>query len=236
MDGSPINPVDAVVLTVLLLSALIAFARGFVLEVLSIFAWIGAAVATLFAFPYARPYAQAYVGPGLLADAAAVLGVFLLVLVVLHVVSHQVSRGLRGGALGALDRSLGFLFGLARGGVLVCLAYLLGAWLVPPAEQPPWVRQARTMPAIEAGAAWLVGLAPRSATERAEAERRQRAESLQFLERMATPQPAPQAAPAQPRPATQGAAPAGPAAPGPGDPGYAPQERGLLDRLIESAR
>jgi len=191
LNTVPINPVDAVVLAVLLLSALIAFARGFVLEVLSIFAWIGATFASLYAFAHVRPYAQQYLGAGLVADAVTVVGTFLAVLILLSVIGHRISSGLRGGALGALDRSLGFLFGLLRGGILICLVYMAGTWLVPVAEQPRWVREARTMPAIETGADWLAALAP-GYDHRAQVEqqRQREARDRSFLRQMTTPQPA----------------------------------------------
>ncbi|HZH26270.1 MAG TPA: CvpA family protein [Azospirillaceae bacterium] len=208
----PINPVDAVVLAVLLLSALIAFARGFVLEVLSIFAWIGATFASLYAFAHVRPYAQQYLGAGLVADAVTVVGTFLAVLILLSVIGHRISSGLRGGALGALDRSLGFLFGLLRGGILICLVYMAGTWLVPVPEQPRWVREARTMPAIETGADWLAALAP-GYDNRAQVEqqRQREARDRSFLRQMTTPQPAIP----QPESRRQTAAPTVPPAPAP---------------------
>jgi len=46
--------------------------------------------------------------------------------------------------IGALDRTLGFLFGLARGLVIVVVAYLFFAWLVPPKTQPTWVANAKS--------------------------------------------------------------------------------------------
>lgn len=244
MDQFPINPIDAIVLATLLLSALIAFARGFVLEVLSIGSWIGAAFAAMYGFGPLRPYVSEFLGPGLIADAVTVLVLFLGVLVLLSVFSHQISRGLRGGPLGALDRSLGFLFGLARGALFVCLAYLLGSWLVPTGEQPRWVRDARTLPAIEAGATWLVGLAPQDPRQRAELERQREAEQRRFLQQLTVPQPAaPRPAAATPAPAAPAPAvapsvspiPAPPPAAAQGEIGYGQQDRGRLDQLLNQS-
>ncbi|MFN7633250.1 MAG: CvpA family protein [Acetobacteraceae bacterium] len=244
MDQFPINPMDAIVLATLLLSALIAFARGFVLEVLSIGSWIGAAFAAMYGFGPLRPYVSEFLGPGLVADAVTVLALFLGVLVLLSVFSHQISRGLRGGPLGALDRSLGFLFGLARGALFVCLAYLLGSWLVPTGEQPRWVRDARTLPAIEAGATWLVGLAPQDPRQRAELERQREAEQRRFLQQLTVPQPAaPRPAASTPAPAAPAPAgapsvtpiPARPPAAAQGEIGYGQQDRGRLDQLLNQS-
>ncbi len=68
-------------------------------------------------------------------------------------------------ALNFLDRSLGFLFGIIRGAVIVCILYLGLSWIMPPAEQPDWVRSARAMPLIENGADMLRALIPEDATE-----------------------------------------------------------------------
>ncbi len=54
LDTLPVNVTDLVVVGVLLLSALLAFFRGSVLELLSIAAWAGAAAATYYVFLYAQ--------------------------------------------------------------------------------------------------------------------------------------------------------------------------------------
>ena len=54
----PVNVFDVGVIAVLLVSALLAYARGFVHEVLAVVGWIGAIVATFYGFPYLQPYAR----------------------------------------------------------------------------------------------------------------------------------------------------------------------------------
>lgn len=176
MEGWPINIGDLVVLGVLLISAILAFARGFIHEVLSIGAWIGATLAAITFYPSVSPFVLSitwpewipYLGsqptPPWLADILAGTGVFIVTLIVLSVVSYYISSLVRASAINAVDRSLGFVFGLARGAVLLCLAYLLLAWLVPePEKHPAWVRGARTLPLVERGAAWLATLVPEDA-------------------------------------------------------------------------
>ena len=41
--------------------------------------------------------------------------------------------------IGALDRTLGFLFGLGRGLLIVVVAFLFFSWLVPDKQRPDWV-------------------------------------------------------------------------------------------------
>ena len=58
MEATSINPTDIAVIVILLLSALLAFARGLVREVLSVGAWVGAAFAMLYLFPHVLPIVQ----------------------------------------------------------------------------------------------------------------------------------------------------------------------------------
>ncbi|MBB4316152.1 CvpA family protein [Roseospira marina] len=160
MENWPVNPVDIAVLFVLVVSAALAFFRGFVHEVLGIGAWIGAILAAIYALPEAQPYVRAYIPIDWLADLVTAVGIFLVVLVVLSVLTALIARRVQDSALNALDRTLGFLFGLARGGVLVLVLYVAASWLVPRDTQPDWVMTARSMPMIQQGADTMVALLP----------------------------------------------------------------------------
>src|SRR6185312_5747187 len=62
--------------------------------------------------------------------------------------------------VGALDRTLGFLFGLARGLVIVVVAFLFFAWLVPEKSQPGWVRDAKSKIVLKGTGDWLISMLP----------------------------------------------------------------------------
>jgi membrane protein required for colicin V production len=161
LDSLPINAFDAIVLAVILLSALIALLRGFVKEVLSLAAWAGAVLVTLWGFALARPYFRTFIGNQLLADVATGLALFVLSLIVFAMVAHGTSSLVRrSSSLTAVDRSLGFVFGIFRGALLLGLAWLALAWAIPSEKRPDWVFEARTRPAIEQIAEFLIGLAP----------------------------------------------------------------------------
>ena len=178
MDSLPINAFDLIVLAILLLSAILALARGFVREVLAIGSWIGAALVTRFAFPHVGPVARdAFDNPtitdflwgfgygeehrDLLADVAGGLVTFVVAMTVLSILSTVVARIVQGSALSAVDRSLGLVFGLLRGGLVICLFYLLLAWLIPDRrDRPDWIEQARSLPLVERGAELLLSLLP----------------------------------------------------------------------------
>ena len=160
LSALPINVTDLVILAILAISGLLALSRGFVKEVLSIGGWVIAAIAALELFPLLQLVVRRYVGQPLIADSIAVVGIFVVVLTVASLLSSAISRRVRGSEIGILDRSLGFLFGLLRGVVVIALAYLVLVQFLPAKDQPDWLRQARAMPAIEYSAEILARLAP----------------------------------------------------------------------------
>lgn len=235
LSNLPINVVDIGVAAVLLISAIFAYARGFVHEVLAVGGWIGAILVTIYSFPYVQPYARQVIAIELAADLAAGTIVFVVTLVVLSLLTRAISKRVQASTLNALDRSLGFLFGLARGALVVCAAYLGLEFVMPKAEQPEWVRNARSMQLIEPGARALTALIPEQAARRvdnaaSDAGRRasdaaQRAvrgavakESNKLVEGLLSPTPKAEA------PATGG------------DTGYADRSREQLERLIGGAK
>src|SRR6516165_8008833 len=124
--------VDIVVLGVLAISALLAFLRGFVREVLGIGAWVGAAAVALWGYPFARPRFEHWLSgsPDLVTPVTyATLGI--VTLLVLLMISHWIGNLVRGSVLGGLDRTLGLVFGLVRGAVLVVVAYILAGLVIP---------------------------------------------------------------------------------------------------------
>ena len=178
------NALDIGVIAVILLSGLFAFARGFVKEVLSVAAWVGAGLAALYALPYATPIAERFLPRGAVAEAGAGLAVFLVALIVLSILTSAISRRVKDSALSAVDRTLGLIFGLVRGVVLVCLAYIALSWVWPadkPQPQPQWIAGARTLPLLANGAERLRQLLPAQYREKAQAtvsETRRAAEQL----------------------------------------------------------
>ncbi|MEQ8653140.1 MAG: CvpA family protein [Kiloniellales bacterium] len=160
--GDGFGVLDIAVLAVVLLSALLALMRGFVHEVLSFSAWIGAAIVTVFAFPYVQPFARRIVDISILADIASGIAVFLISLVLLTIFAKLLAELVQGSSLSAIDRVLGLGFGVLRGAALVCLAWLIFAWMVPETQRPDWIRTARTLPYLQQGASWLQELLPRS--------------------------------------------------------------------------
>ena len=161
LNDLPINLFDAGVLIVLLGSAIFAYARGFVHEVFSIVGWIGAIAATFYGFPFAQPYARQFIDTEILADLTSGTLIFLFALVVLSTVTRSISSKVKDSALNALDRALGFLFGLVRGALIVVVAYIGLEILVLQKDYPDWVHSARTMQLIGPAADLLLESLPK---------------------------------------------------------------------------
>jgi membrane protein required for colicin V production len=156
------NMLDLGVLAVVLLSAIFAFARGFVRESLSILAWAGAALITYLAFDPVYRLVSAAIHTPLLAYVVDGAGVFFVSLIVLTIATGTLARFVRSSALSPIDRTLGLLFGIARGAALVCLAYLLLDVSVPYKDRPVWVNGARSTPFLREGADLWRGVLPRA--------------------------------------------------------------------------
>jgi membrane protein required for colicin V production len=158
------NPADIFVIVLVVLSALVGLMRGFIREVLSVVSWVGAAFVTLWSFDWSRAIARdllkTMIDNPTVHDVAGATVVFVVSLIIFSVISHFIASLVTGGVLGAIDRSLGFLFGVARGALLVGLAYIAVDWWVPAAQQPPWIKEARSLPLVQQTADFLWRLAP----------------------------------------------------------------------------
>ena len=159
---------DIVVVTIIGLSALFGFIRGFLREVLSIGSWIVAGLATWFGLPFLRPFARQYISHELIADVATGIVIFLVVLVVASVISHLITRSVRESALWPLDRSLGILFGIARGAVILSVALLICDNFYAPDNRPQWLKDARTLPVVQVGADFMRQFVPASVAAQAQ--------------------------------------------------------------------
>ncbi|MCC6002508.1 MAG: CvpA family protein [Pararhodobacter sp.] len=130
--------VDGAVAAVIVISAILAYARGFLREALAILGWVVAAVAAFMLAPVAEPYMREIpvVGP-ILGDSceltviAAFAAVFAVVLVLVALFTPVFSSLVRNSALGGLDQGFGFFFGVLRGIVLVAVALIVYERAVP---------------------------------------------------------------------------------------------------------
>jgi membrane protein required for colicin V production len=95
----------------------------------------------------------------MIADIAGGAAIFLLVLLISSFITHGISRQVRKSAVSAVDRSLGFAFGLVRGVLLASLCYMVVDKLMAP-DLPDIVTEAKTRPLLATGARLIQSLIP----------------------------------------------------------------------------
>ena len=156
----PITLLDIILLVVMLISALLAMVRGFMREVLSIASWATAAVVTVLGFPRLLPVVQGYLSNDIVAKGVTIGAIFLGTLIIVSVITIKISDMVLDSRIGALDRTLGFLFGLARGLVIVVVAFLFFNWLVPDRSQPDWVKNAKSLVVLKKTGDTLMSMLP----------------------------------------------------------------------------
>jgi membrane protein required for colicin V production len=154
---------DLGLIAVVLISAFLAMLRGFTREVLAIASWGAAAVAAFYFHPLVVPYIKTYVKADLnenVARGLAAAAVFVVTLIMVSLLTVKLSDVILDSKVGALDRSLGFLFGAVRGLLLCVIAFVFFNWLVPVQTQPEWVKNARVRPLLQATGDQLMAVLP----------------------------------------------------------------------------
>tara|TARA_R100001129_G_scaffold15156_9_gene9962 strand:+ start:8907 stop:9497 length:591 start_codon:yes stop_codon:yes gene_type:complete len=159
----PITLLDGIVLAVTLFSAVLAMVRGFSREVLAVASWVAAAAAAYFFYPALVPFAQKYTGSDKIAMIGSAAVIFLITLIVVSYITMRIADFIIDSRVGALDRTLGFVFGAARGILLVVVAMLFFNWLVAAPQQPDWVANAKSKPMLDTLGARLVAMLPEDA-------------------------------------------------------------------------
>lgn len=130
MEGFTV--IDAVVGVIIVLSALLAYSRGVVREIMAIVGWVLAgAVALMFADqvqPLVRqiPVVGDFIGDSCeLSIIAAFAAIFAVTLVVVSLFTPLLSSLIQNSVLGPIDQMGGFLFGALRGIILVAVGFFI---------------------------------------------------------------------------------------------------------------
>ncbi|RFB80696.1 CvpA family protein [Methylovirgula sp. 4M-Z18] len=150
---------DLGVIGIVLVSALLAMVRGFTREVLAIASWVVAGITAYYFFPVLLPYVKQYIQKDLIAMVIAIVAVFIVTLIVISIVTIKISDLIMDSKIGALDRSLGFVFGAFRGLLIAVIAFGLFEGFAQ-GKIPEWVTNAKSRPFLEASAEWLKSQLP----------------------------------------------------------------------------
>ncbi|OYW13140.1 MAG: hypothetical protein B7X02_02755 [Rhodospirillales bacterium 12-54-5] len=161
MEHTAFNLFDLTVGLVIVLSALLSFFRGFVREVLSLGAWMGASIITLYAFPHVAKLLGHYIHNPTLASGFAAMLTFMFALIAISIMSGLLLKFVKSGAdVGLLDHGMGLMFGLARGVLIVAIGYFIFSLAVNKNETPEWMKGSITRPYVARAAHAVAKLAP----------------------------------------------------------------------------
>ena len=174
--------IDIFVLIVVFVSILIAFLRGFIREVLTIFGIGGGIVAAYIGGPILSPLMYGWMGITevegedpeklfdvlpypLLADLLSYSAILIVFVLVFSVISHFLAEFAKNIGLGVLDRTLGVVFGFARGVLVLGLLYLPFFYLIDDEQKENWFKDSKTHIYLETASSMVDSFIPKSVEE-----------------------------------------------------------------------
>ena len=177
---------DVIVVVVLLISAGVALFRGLIKEVLTILGIVGGLAIAFFFGDNFVPLVENWLGVtdggepkklfdlipyDLLAKVLAYAGVLVVFVIILNIISHFLSKAASSAGLGAIDRTLGLVFGIVRGVLLLGVLYLPVHLMAPQEKKDEWFAGSNMIFYLEATSGWLAGFLPQSTTDETETTR-----------------------------------------------------------------
>lgn len=161
---------DGILIGLMLVSGVLAMIRGFSREVLSVGSWLAAAAAAFYFYPRLSPFVAQYTAQfspsKVVADIGAAGAIFAVVLIIVSLLTMRIADLIADSRVGPLDRTLGFVFGAARGALLVVVALVFYNWLIAPENQWPWIANAKSRPVLESIGDMIVQALPENALEK----------------------------------------------------------------------
>lgn len=156
-----INLFDAIVYSVLFISAIISLFRGFIREFLSLATWIGAGLVTLTLVDNVIAFLNQYFTSAMAAAIFGTLGTYFLVLLAIGSLSRLLLRYVREGTeVGWVDNVMGLVFGVFKGGLVIVLGFILVTLIFKEEGYPEWIRTASTLPAVQTASIKVVRMMP----------------------------------------------------------------------------
>ena len=150
---------DVGVGVLVLISAILATARGLTREVLSLATWAGSAAIAIYMWQYHPEIARQYIAEQIVADIATVVVTFIVALIVLHLLTMRIADFVVDSRIGPIDRTLGLVFGVLRGILIAIVITIFGTWLLPN-NLPSWAAESQSLPHLQNMGQTLIGLLP----------------------------------------------------------------------------
>jgi len=152
--------VDYFIIGILVISTLISLVRGFVKEVISLITWVMAFVIAMAFSAIAAQWLPEAIDIPSMRVAAAFLALFIVVLLIGGIINWAISKAVEKTGLSGTDRSIGLIFGVARGVFIVAVLILLAGLTTMPQE--PWWQKSVLVPHFTVVTLWIHALLPES--------------------------------------------------------------------------
>ena len=187
-----ITAFDFVYIGVVLVSTIWAFFRGGVYETVATLSWVVAAISARFASPWVDKLFQSWFGltestVGTLIGSYFV--VFFVILMLVGFFNQKLRDKIHDSMMKVTDRTLGIIFGIIRGVVVMGCVYWVALWYYSDAPFiPRWLEYARTRPIMQYTAEkldeWFVPGAPNKLLAR---DRASSVENMKIFQNLINP-------------------------------------------------
>lgn len=159
----PIEPLDIILIVLMLVSGILAMVRGFSREILSISSWIVAGITAMLFYSVFAPtvagYTVAFTSNELIPNIVSGAIIFIVALIIVSLITLKIADFIVDSRVGALDRTLGFVFGALRGALLVVVLLMFFINFFPD-NQPGWIANAKSKPLLESMGESMVNMIP----------------------------------------------------------------------------
>ena len=149
MDILTTDPTDLVILIIIFCFGLFSLFRGFIRELFSIIGWIFAIILANSYTPFVLSKIQVMLPSFSLSPLIAGVLIALIVYILFRILGGLFQTRLGKANVSAINRSLGFLLGMAKGFALVCITVFIAKTFLNEAEYPKWLRTSKSLPLIE---------------------------------------------------------------------------------------
>ncbi|MDR3126260.1 MAG: CvpA family protein [Rickettsiales bacterium] len=158
----PMTFLDIIFLAVVIISAVMAYGKGFISEAFGLVSWVCAAIIAKFAYPAVAARLTEWSGiSGTVCTISAYVSVFVASVLLLSLFNRRFSDALAGTVFDEADRSLGVLFGAVRGVIVMAFVYIGFLWFMPnEAERPAWILSAKSQPLLRYASVFITKLLP----------------------------------------------------------------------------
>jgi len=163
MSHEMFNWLDYAIIGIIGLSVLVSIARGFVREALSLATWIAAVWISIHFYHFASEWLRSYIISNSIRMIAAFLALFCLSLLLGSLLSFMLVQFVHKTGLSGTDRTLGMIFGLARGVLIVSIALLIMSVFLPHTndpEHPSALQESHLAPEFKPIMDWLKQFLP----------------------------------------------------------------------------